>query len=198
LILLISAAAVHLQSLTFGTTVIVVAIAVLPNPATAGVQYVTHELARGEAVFLSDQWDGLRRFSALALRAWLLSLLVTVVILANIALYLRAHFPLALPLALIWLYILVVWLAALVYVYPLIVEQRVRRVLLVYRNAFIMAASRPMFTIVTLLLWLAVLLLTAGTTGIVVVGLAIGAAIQQNAAAALLPTLSHVEDQPGK
>lgn len=197
-ILLMSAIGVALHSLALGTTAIVIAIAVLPNPVAAGVQYIAHELARGEGVFLSDQWDGLRRFGGLALRAWLLSLLVTIVVLANVVVYLRAQFPLAVPLAIIWLYILLVWLAIQIYVYPLIMEQRVQRVVLVYRNAFVMAASRPVFTMVTLLVWLAVLLLTAGTTGIVVIGLALGACIQQNATATLLPTFSHVEDEQGE
>lgn len=163
-------------------------IGVLPNPVMAGVQAVARDLAHRETIYLSDQIDGLRRYWRIALKAWLFSVPITALIILNLAFYANAQFPLSSILALIWLFVLFTWLEAHLYVFPLLIEQEVKRILLVYRNAVLMAVSRPLFTLMVVLLWLALLLLCSATGLIAVIGLALSASIQQNAAARLLPT----------
>jgi hypothetical protein len=58
--------------------------------------------------------------------------------------------------------------------------------LLVYRNAFVMMARRPLFSAIVATVWLLVLILSVIAGPILIVGFAISAAIQQVAAARLL------------
>jgi hypothetical protein len=53
--------------------------------------------------------------------------------------------------------------------------------------------ARPLFTLVAGSVWLAELVVTSSTGLTTVIGLALGAAIQQNAFARLVPTFEHVE-----
>jgi hypothetical protein len=183
-----------MRSLGFGTVAIVLVAGVLPNPFTAGLQYLSYLMATQKGNFLSDQWDGLRVFAPVAVRVWLLALAGTAVILANIFFYARSSLPPARFLEIIWLYVLLVWVCVHLYVYPLIVEQNIKRVLLIYRNAFVMTASRPVFTMVAVVAWLGILLISTSTGLVLVIGLALAASIQQNAAATVLPTFRHAED----
>lgn len=181
------------RSVAVVTLMLVLVIGVLPNPMAAGLHYLTHEMARGEGIFLSDQWIGLRTYGVLAVKMWLLSLLGSVVILGNIGIYAHWTTPIVVVARIIWLYVLLGWVALHLYVYPLIMEQEVKQIRLIYRNAFILAVSRPLYTMVTLAAWLIVLLLTAATGLAALLGLALAAAIQHNAALAALPSF---EDAP--
>lgn len=176
-----------IRAASLPAALLVVVVAVLPNPVLAGIQFVSFELTQGRSVFTSDQWNGLRRYGPPAVKVWLLSLAGTAVIVANIDYYLRATFSFARLLEIIWIYVLIVWVAVHLYVYPLIIEPMMKRTLAIYRAAFVMAIGRPLFTGVTTLIWLLILLLSAGSGLIAVFGLALAVAIQQCATAALLP-----------
>jgi hypothetical protein len=91
------------------------------------------------------------------------------------------------PLEAIWVTALFVWLSVHVYVYPLLLAQERSSPLLAYRNAAVLALGRPGFTTVVLALWLLVLLFTAGTGLVTVIGLALGVAIQQSAYLRIVP-----------
>ena len=184
---LVSYGAGSFAGLSLGIALLV---GVLPNPVMSGLQFVARELANGDIVMLSDQWDGFRRYWAITLRAWLLSVAVTIVIVANITFYASAGLPplLSVPLRLAWLYVLLLWLAIHLYVFPLLLEQEVKRIVLAYRNALVMTVSRPGFAVVVAPLWLLLLSLASATGLVTIIGLALGAAIQQTAAARLLPT----------
>lgn len=168
----------------------VAAVAVLPNPLAAGLQQIANEQARADGVFFSDIWDGLRRHGPIAFRAWLLSLLGTGIIVVNLGYYGRAGGAVGLIVVGIWVYVLLVWLAMHLYIYPLLMEQEVKRVILVFRNAFVMTASHPVFTGVVVFVWLLMLLATSLTGLIAVVGLAMAASLQQNATVVLLGRMS--------
>jgi uncharacterized membrane protein YesL len=174
---------------------VAIAVAVLPNPFAAGLQFIANESARGEGIFLSDMWDGLRRYFLLALKGWLLSVGGTMVIFANLRFYPSLQGPLGVVVEVFWFYVLVVWLAMHLYVYPLLMEQRVKRLVLIYRNAFVMTATRPLFSIVVAVAWLFILLLASLTGLIAVVGLALGACIQHNAAITLMRSMRHVDTE---
>lgn len=170
-------------------------VGILPNPCTAGVQAVAHELAAGGDVSFRDHWRGFKRYGRPAALAWLASLLVTAVILGNLAFYARAvgsgtgalH-AIAPVLFLVWLIPCTLWVAMHLYVFPLLIEQDVKSIRLVYRNAALMALARPLTLLAVLPIWL-FLLLVSSTTGLVTfIGLALSAAIQHNVTARLLPT----------
>lgn len=169
-------------------------IGVLPNPATCGVQFITHEVANGEILSASDQWSGLQRYWAVALRTWLVSVIVTLLIVLNLVFYGRlaagtsSVHVIAGPVELLWLAVLLFWIALHLYVFPLLMAQEVPHLRTTYRNATILTLGRPLFTLTLLPLWLATLFLCAATGLATIIGLAIGASIQQNALARLLPT----------
>jgi hypothetical protein len=174
---------------------VVLLIGVLPNPCAAGMHSVVHTLAAGEFVTFKVHWDGLRRYAGPAAVAWLFSVAVTAILLANLAFYARAAGSgtgtlrsLALPLFLGWLALFIAWLSLHLYVFPLLIEQEVKSIRLVYRNAALMALARPSVLIVVVPLWVS-LLVVASTTGLATfLGLALGASIQHNIAAKLLPS----------
>lgn len=170
-------------------------IGVLPNPCTGGMQFVAHELAGRQYITWRDYLEGLQRYFQAALMLWLVSLGVSVVIIGNVVFCLSAlgngvslPHPIALPLLTVWLMIFAVWVSAHLYVFPLLLEQEIKKTMLVYRNALLMVLARPRATIVIVPIWLALLLLTSATGLATIIGLGLSAAIQQNATAKLLPT----------
>lgn len=175
------------------TTILVatlVGVVVLPNPGSAGIQYVMHDLANGDFVTLGDLWTGYRLAWLPALRLWVTGLVILAVILANLAFYpvgpLR-HVPIiVLPLELILISILTLWAEVHLYVYPLIFRQEHTTVLLTYRNALVLVLQRPMISLAVTLSWIVIMALLTGTGISSVLGLALGASIQQTAAARLI------------
>lgn len=190
LLLIAALSASALGSATSVALIVILVIGILPNPAACGLQYLAWQLAGGNGLFLSDQWDGLRRFGWLALRAWALSLLGTIAIVANLVFYGRVPSPVGPLVQILWLYVLLVWLSMHLYIYPLLIVQHDKRLHLIYRNAFIMTARRPLLTGVAAAIWLVALLVSIGTGLAIILGFAIAAAIQQNVTAAALPTFT--------
>ncbi|HEX6508254.1 MAG TPA: hypothetical protein VF221_11530 [Chloroflexota bacterium] len=170
-------------------------IGVLPNPCTAGVHAVANGLASDGYTSASEHWRGLRRYARPAAVAWLLSVLVSAVIVGNLAFYAHAGGSaqgalriLAAPLFCLWLLMFVSWLALHVYVFPLLMQQERTSVALAYRNAALMAMTRPAVLIVVLPIWLFVLVLSSATGLATFIGIALGASIQHQVTVRLLPT----------
>ncbi len=170
-------------------------VGVLPNPCTAGVQLVARKLATADYVSAGDQWAGLRSYARPAAGCWLLSLAVSVLMLVNIAFYARSmgtasSIPhvVVLPLLLLWVLLFAFWISIQLYIFPLLIAQEVKSMRLIYRNATLMVIARPSVSAVVIPVWLAVLLFSSATGLATFIGLALGAAIQHNAAAKLLPT----------
>jgi hypothetical protein len=173
----------HVGSLAF--PIIGVLLGVLPSPATAGLQYMCRRMVQREPTGAGDQWDGFRFHARAALGFWVISLVGTAVIAANLVVYSGSHLAAFRLLQILWIYILLFWLALHLYVYPLLMRQE-GQPLLVYRNAFVMMARRPLFSAIVATVWLLVLILSVIAGPILIVGFAISAAIQQVAAARLL------------
>jgi hypothetical protein len=158
----------------------------LPTPTAAGLHLMMRDLAHGDPVQLSDWWDGLRALGPLALRAWLVAAGVIAVIFANLAYYPRLHFGISPVVEIMWAYVLVLWFCIQVYVYPLIVEQQVKSVVLVYRNAFVLASSNRLVTVLITTAWVFVALLSTMSLFVTFLGFALTAGVQQNAALRLI------------
>jgi hypothetical protein len=195
IVLAVGAVAFGTRSFSLVPLGVALLVGILPNPCTAGVQSVAHELATGGNITFRDHWLGFRRYARPAAIAWAGSLVITAVILGNLAFYAHAvgsstgalH-ALAPTLFLLWLLLCIPWISVHMFVFPLLIEQEVKNIRLVYRNALLMAMARPSVMAVVLPLWIS-LLLVATTTGLATfIGLAISASIQQNATAKLLPT----------
>ena len=195
LIVAVGALAYGTRSFSLVPLGVALLVGVLPNPCAAGVQVVAYEHAAGGYMTFREHWEGFRRFARPASVAWLASLVVTAVLLANLAFYAHAVGSatgvlgtLAMPLFLIWVSIFVYWLAVHLFVYPLILRQEENNIRLVYRNACLMAIARPSVLAVVVPIWLGVLLLSSTTGLVTFIGLTLAASIQHNATAKLLPT----------
>jgi uncharacterized membrane protein YesL len=175
------------RDVTLGALVAALLFGVLPNPAAGGMQLMAHDMAAGEFLLMPGPIEGIRRYWRVALKCWLIGVPVSCILFFNCVFYTQVHFPGSLLAELIVIYLLISWLAAHVYIYPLIIKQEVKKIRYVYRNAFVIALSHPLFTVQVAIVWMAVLLLTAASGLIVVVGLGLAASIQQNAAARMIP-----------
>ena len=150
----------------------------LPNPACMGLQTLARELARGDTPDFGEQWQGLRTYWRVGLRAWLIAAAITITCALNAAFWeIQAANPatslhaVAAPLFLVWALILLFWLGVHLYVAPLLLAQAEARVLLAYRNAAVIMLSRPVASVTVSLVWLGVLVFTSATALATVIGL---------------------------
>ena len=194
LALVVVAFAVHsLSVVPLGTAVLVGA---LPNPACMGLQTLARELARGHESDFSEQWQALRTYWRVGLRAWLIAAAATIVLALNVVFYATqatdpasSLHPVAAPLFLVWALLLLFWLGIHLYVAPLLLAQAEPRALLAYRNAAVLMLSRPVASWSVILIWLGALVFTSATALATIIGLALAASIQQNTLRLLLPNV---------
>jgi len=190
LLLLAVPLAALLGSPRLGPTVLVLLVGALPFPLAAGLQNLCYKMAKGERFDLwAYHWSGLRQFARAAVGPWLVGMLGTVVLASNVVFYGRMGASPMRFVAVLWAYGLLFWLAIHVYVYPLLFRQDELSVPRLYRNAFLIVIGRPLFSLTVLVLWLLTLALGAFTFLAAFGGLALSAAIQQNAAAQVLSSL---------
>ena len=194
LVTIVAAFVVH--SLSLVPLGIALLVGALPNPACMGLQTLARELARGHTPDFGEQWQGLRMYWRVSLRAWLMAAAITITCALNMAFYAtQAANPatslhaVAAPLFFVWALILLLWLGVHLYVAPLLLAQTEARVLLAYRNAAVVMLSRPLASLTVSLIWLGSLVFTSATALATIIGLALAASIQQNAFRLLLPNL---------
>jgi hypothetical protein len=196
IVLVLVVAAFFVHSLSLVPLGIALLVGALPNPACMGLQTLTRELARGDTADLGEQWQGLRMYWRVSLRAWSIAAAITITCVLNVAFWgTQAASPatslhaVAAPLFVFWALILLLWLGVHLYVAPLLLAQTEARVLLAYRNAAVIMLSRPVASVTVSLVWLGALVFTSTTALATVIGLALAASIQQNTLRLLLPNL---------
>lgn len=188
--------AFYVHSLSLVPLGIAVLVGALPNPACMGLQTLARELAHGHVSNFGEQWQGLRTYWRVSLRAWLVAAAVTITCALNAAFYAtRAANPetswhtVAAGLSVVWTLVLLLWLGVHLYVAPLLLAQAEARVFLAYRNAAVIMLSRPVASLTVCLIWLGALVFTSFTALATIIGLALAASIQQNTLRLLLPKL---------
>lgn len=188
--------AFFVHSLSLVPLGIALLVGALPNPACMGLQTLARELARGNTADFGEQWQGLRTYWRVSLRAWLLAAAITLVCVLNVAFYARqaanpaaSLHAVAAPLSLVWAFVLLLWLGVHLYVAPLLLAQAEGRVLLAYRNAAVIMLSRPVSSLTVSLIWLGALVFTSATALATIIGLVLAACIQQNTLRLVLPDL---------
>ncbi len=196
-------AAFFVHSLSLVPLGIALLVGVLPNPACMGLQTLTRELAHGDTADLAEQWQGLRRYWRVSLRAWLIAVPITIACVLNVVFWgTQAASPasslhaVAAPLFVFWALVLFLWLGLHLYVAPLLLAQSEARALLAYRNAAVVMLSRPVASVLVSLVWLGALVFTSTTALATVIGLALAASIQQNTLRLLLPNLLPTTGHP--
>jgi hypothetical protein len=135
--------------------VIVALLAVLPMaPANAGLYTVAQRVTEGRTISWRLFFTGFREYLTLSWRVYGLWALGLTLILANMGFYGRMGSTLGSFLVILFLYFLIVWFGLFIYIGPLMLLQSDKRIRVIARNAFFMALSRPIFTLLTLILML--------------------------------------------
>ena len=128
-------------------------------PATAGVYYLANQIAKGESVSFSLFGQGMRRYFR---RSWLLAivvLVISVLLVVNLLFYANFTNQWVRLLSVFWGYLIVFWLAMLIYLFPLLIEQESKSLLLILRNAALLVLDNVAFTLTLGVLLLLFLLL---------------------------------------
>src|SRR5437870_608050 len=130
IVLVLIVVAFFAHSLSVVPLGIALLVGALPNPASMGLQTLARELARGHAPEFAEQWQGLRMYWRVGLRAWLMAAAITGICVLNVAFWARqAASPasglhgVATPLFLVWALFLLFWLGIHLYVAPLLLAQ---------------------------------------------------------------------------
>lgn len=136
-----------------------VVVVVLIPPATAGLMYIANELAHERRIEWSMAITGARLYFWRSYQVALVSIGIVIVLLTNIWFYVNVAGGVLQYLAILWIYLLIIWLLAQFYVYPFLIQMEQPRLLLIYRNALLLTLSRPLFTVVLILLLVAATIL---------------------------------------
>ena len=132
---------------------------VLAPPVAAGLNLVTNRMAHEKRVSFADFWGGLRQHfwrSYLILGGWAV---IMVLLLFNVYFYFQNTEGLIRYVSFLWVSLSLIWLSILPYLLPLMLETEPPALLAVYRNAYILAFSRPLYTFVLVIQLLLLLLL---------------------------------------
>lgn len=134
---------------------------IIPGPpATLALMYFGNQNARGETVDFTDFWKAFRRNWAPAWRWGGINLVVSLVLIADVALTERLIQGLWQPyLQGLYLAVLVVWLSIQFFTLPFLFEQETMSVRQALRNAMALMGRNPGFSISILLLTAAILIL---------------------------------------
>lgn len=130
------------------------------GPTTAGLYSVAQHIIEGRATTWSTFFSGLRQYARLSWRVYGLWSIGLLLIITNIRFYNHIPTNTGLFLSILFLYLLLVWLAICIYIGPLMLIQEDKRLHLIVRNAVLMALGRPFFTFITLVMMLAIGLLS--------------------------------------
>ncbi|MCD6289354.1 MAG: hypothetical protein J7M34_02540 [Anaerolineae bacterium] len=129
----------------------VAVLAVLLAPLTTGLCQIGYRIAYELRVDSSFFKESVREFFWPSVKLGLLNVVILVTIIVNLLFY--ARFPGTLRLiTILWIYVLIMWGAAQLYLFPLLIEQQEPRVLMAVRNAAVLVLTRPLFTLIVLLL----------------------------------------------
>lgn len=120
-------------------------------PALAGAAFVTYRAARGEPFVPRDFLIGFREYFWQSWKLALPSIIGWALLAINLRFYAiqsNAYLHLA---VILWAFVGFVWLAMQFYLFPLLIYQKDKSVKAVFKNAAILAVSKPLFNFVLLL-----------------------------------------------
>jgi uncharacterized membrane protein YesL len=128
----------------------------LVAPATAGLYSVAQRVAEGRVTTWRVFFAGFREYLLPSWRVYGVWALGLMLILVNLQFYNRLNSSVGFFLIPLFLSVLLVWLALLIYIGPLLLLQSDKRLRVIARNAFLMALGRPIFTLLTLIMMLVI------------------------------------------
>lgn len=137
------------------------ALLVVPLPfATVGLAWVAAEISEGRAIKLKTFFDGGQRYWKPAYLWGLINLVVWGIMFANVVFYSELSATWTLLVRSLILSVAILWGAMQLYVFPLLIRQEAPSLKLAYRNGLVLIGTRPVLTIVVVVLTLVSLLLS--------------------------------------
>lgn len=134
---------------------------IIPGPpATAGLYYLAHRIVHERRVEFSFFWEEAKRSFGKSWQLAGVNLLGLIIVLVNFNFYLRLNNALRYA-AILWLYLLLLWLAMQIYLFPLLFEMEEPRLGWILRNAVLLPLIRPGYTLLLLILLIAVTFLSS-------------------------------------
>lgn len=133
------------------------------GPALAGVHNLTNPIPHERRIEFAYFWEGFRRYYLKSWQIAALWVLGAATLGVNIWFYRmwwQQGTQIALLPVILFLWIMVLWLGIQPYLLPLLLEQEDKRVLLVFKNAMLLALVNPGFTVLVMVLLGATLLLS--------------------------------------
>ena len=134
------------------------------GPATAGLFSVAQRITEGRASTWRDFISGMRRYAVQSWKVMGIWMVVLIIILVDIAFYSGIGNFFGGLMMVFWTYLLFVWIATLIYLFPLLLLQEQFQLRLLGRNVFLMTMGRPVFTLCTFVL----MVLIAGLSSIII------------------------------
>lgn len=127
-------------------------VAFLPAlPFTGALYYVAVHVAREERIEFGYFWTGLRTYLWPSLKMGVVILAGGVILLVDVVFYVSSENTVFAVLGLLGLWVLLFWLGIQVYLFPLLVIQEDKRLLMTLRNGSLLALAYPFFTLGILL-----------------------------------------------
>ncbi len=133
------------------------------GPAMAGVHNLTNPIPHERRIEFSYFWEGFRRYylkSWQTLGLWVVGVVTLAVNIWFYRMWWQQGTQIAIVPVILFLWIMVLWLGIQPYLFPLLMEQEDKRVLLVFKNAILLALVNPGFTVLVIVLLGATLLLS--------------------------------------
>jgi uncharacterized membrane protein YesL len=125
------------------------------GPALAGVHNLTNPIPHERRIEFGYFWEGFRKYwlkSWKILGLWVLGAATLGINVWFYRMWWQRGTQIALLPVILFLWILVLWLGIQPYLFPLMLEQEDKRVVLVFKNAILLALVNPGFTVLVLVL----------------------------------------------
>lgn len=136
-------------------------LAILPMaPANAGLYTAAQRVTEGRVFQWRVFFEGFRENLQLSWKVYGIWYLGLVLIISNLSFYATIDATYAAFLMIVFLYLLLVWYGLLIYIGPLMLIQVDKRIRIIARNALLMVFGRPVFTLLTMILMGAVVVLS--------------------------------------
>jgi len=136
---------------------LVLSLLIIPwGPATAGLFYISNEVAKGEPISFGLFWTGLRRYLGLSLKLSIALVVITGLIIVNMTFYFSMGSQIGQIIGIVWVYIIIFWAIFLNYPFALLVQMEKPSLVAILRNSALLVldnvALSVSMSIVTILL----------------------------------------------
>ncbi|MGQ9684224.1 MAG: hypothetical protein ACUVX9_16965 [Anaerolineae bacterium] len=135
---------------------------VLLPPATAGMWYLTNQVAHHKTVEFRMMWDGARMYATKSWLHALLNIAVAALVYVNISFYGAIDAQWAVIVRGLFIGLAVLWVLIQIYVMPMLMEQQEPKFFLALRNAAFMTFASPIVTLLVGVLMVAIAALSIG------------------------------------